>query len=89
MTTRRGFLSLLGLGAGAMTLDPERLLWVSGKKLISIPTASYTPTMAEINSYANKYITPRLVDEIFKKDPLFVLLFNDWPLIDQRGLVNV
>ncbi len=34
---RRGFLtSLLGIAATA-TLDPERLLWVPGKKLTSIP----------------------------------------------------
>lgn len=34
---RRGFLTML---AGA-TLDPERLLWTPGRKLISIPR--YTP----------------------------------------------
>ena len=34
---RRGFLSLLaGVAAGAV-LDPERALWVPGKKVISIP----------------------------------------------------
>jgi hypothetical protein len=33
---RRGFLAMF---AGAV-LDPERLLWVPGKKLISIPAAS-------------------------------------------------
>ncbi len=33
---RRGFLSLLA-GAAAFTLDPERALWVPGRKLISIP----------------------------------------------------
>src|SRR5262245_320896 len=32
---RRGFLTAL---IGAATLDPERLLWVPGKKLISIPS---------------------------------------------------
>lgn len=31
---RRGFLAAL---AGAFVTDPERLLWVPGKKLISIP----------------------------------------------------
>ena len=37
---RRGFLAaLLGTGA-AMTLDPERLLWRPGAKLISIPVKS-------------------------------------------------
>lgn len=31
---RRGFLSAL---IGAAVLDPERLLWVPGRKLISVP----------------------------------------------------
>lgn len=34
MNTRRGFLATL---IGAAVLDPERLLWVPGKKMISIP----------------------------------------------------
>ncbi len=37
MHSRRGFLGLLaGVAAGA-TLDPERLLWRPGAKLISVP----------------------------------------------------
>jgi hypothetical protein len=32
--SRRG---LLGMLAGGLVLDPERALWVPGKKLISIP----------------------------------------------------
>ena len=34
MLNRRGFLVSL---AAALTLDPERLLWVPGKRVISIP----------------------------------------------------
>lgn len=34
---RRGFLAAL---AGAFVVDPERALWVPGKKLISIPKPS-------------------------------------------------
>lgn len=34
---RRGFLGLLGAAAAGIALDPERLLWTPGKKLISIP----------------------------------------------------
>ena len=42
---RRGFLNLLGLAgasaaavaAGALELDPERLLWVPGQKSIFLP----------------------------------------------------
>jgi hypothetical protein len=34
---RRGFFGALAAIAATATLDPERLLWVPGKKLISIP----------------------------------------------------
>lgn len=34
---RRGFLGALGAAIAGATLDPERELWVPGKKLISIP----------------------------------------------------
>lgn len=37
---RRGFLGALAAIAATATLDPERLLWVPGKKLISIPAPS-------------------------------------------------
>jgi hypothetical protein len=36
MINRRGFLSFIP-AAAAIAADPERLLWVPGKKLISIP----------------------------------------------------
>ena len=42
---RRGFLALL---AGAV-LDPERLLWVPGRKVISIPAP--TRTMEEVKLF--------------------------------------
>jgi hypothetical protein len=35
--TRRGLFGMLGAAVAAATLDPERLLWEPGKKLISIP----------------------------------------------------
>ena len=35
--TRRG---LLGMLAASLTLDPEKLLWVPGQKLISIPAGA-------------------------------------------------
>lgn len=31
---RRGFLSVFGLGAAGLVLDPERLLWVPGARRI-------------------------------------------------------
>lgn len=35
--SRRGFLGLLGAVAAEAVLDPERLLWVRGAKMISVP----------------------------------------------------
>ncbi len=49
MTTssRRNFLSML---AASFALDPERLLWKPGAKLISIPKAvEFTPLLDQIN----------------------------------------
>lgn len=40
MTTRRSFLAAV---AAAFVVDPERLLWVPGKKLISIPSVQRIP----------------------------------------------
>lgn len=34
---RRGFLRGLGLLAGGLVLDPEKLLWVPGRKTIFVP----------------------------------------------------
>lgn len=35
---RRGFLQNLMIGAAALTVDPERLLWTPGRKKIFIPS---------------------------------------------------
>lgn len=40
---RRGFLSALAAAIAAPLIDPERLLWVPGKKLISIPSLIREP----------------------------------------------
>lgn len=40
---RRNFLGMLAASVGGMTLDPERLLWRPGAKLISIPKPSIKP----------------------------------------------
>lgn len=41
--TRRGFLASLGAALAGATLDPEKLLWVPGARLISIPRARVDP----------------------------------------------
>lgn len=37
MMNRRGFIGSLAMATAALVLDPEKLLWVPGKKTISIP----------------------------------------------------
>ncbi len=49
---RRSFLRALGIGAAALTLDPEMLLWVPGKKTIFLPS---------VVQQGNTFITPTWV----------------------------
>ena len=65
---RRRFLSTLGLAAAGLAFDPERLLWVPGRKKIFIPSqewgqsvifASNPPDGAELRK-AVKVITESL-----------------------------
>ena len=37
MLNRRGFIGSLGAALAGATMDPERAVWVPGRKLISIP----------------------------------------------------
>jgi hypothetical protein len=48
MTNRRGFFGVLAAAIAGATLDPERLLWEPGKKLISIPK----PVMVQVHTRA-------------------------------------
>jgi hypothetical protein len=59
---RRGFLGLLaGVAAGAV-LDPEKLLWVPGRKLISIPPpAVYSP---QVSWYIDELILKGLAEPL-------------------------
>lgn len=45
---RRGLLQGLMLGASALAVDPERLLWVPGKKKIFIPPQTRQLISAEV-----------------------------------------
>lgn len=63
MTSRRGFLATLFVGAAAATVDPEKLLWVPGRKLISIPK----PTPARLG----RLTAGDIVQEAFRVSGLF------------------
>lgn len=59
---RRGFLGLLGSALAGATLDPERLLWRPGAKLISVPRI-VTPlpaTFLTMDDFCERYIKPAL-----------------------------
>ncbi len=49
MTSRRGFIGTIGALLGAATLDPERLLWVPGRIVYSIP-APPPPSMVLLHT---------------------------------------
>lgn len=59
MTSRRGFLAAV---AAAFVVDPERLLWVPGKKLISIPKPAGIPMrlMRELDMTTGYYYIKRI-----------------------------
>ncbi len=61
---RRGFLGMWGAAIAGATLDPEELLWVPGKKLISIPKPAVVLAqhfeIGDIITIAGRYaINPR------------------------------
>jgi hypothetical protein len=78
--TRRGFLGMLAAAVAAPVLDPEKLLWVPGATLISIPAPSpyesFNPMMDEMNRITLEFITPRLMDSIFTRSPLVYRLLD-------------
>ncbi len=61
---RRGFLGLLACAA----LDPERLLWIPGRKLISIPK----PVLSARMSFAWEW----LIDDDLNALTIFPLTFR-------------
>jgi len=67
---RRGFLKTLFGGATVMALDPERLLWVPGKKLISVP-AVIPSALAGNHFLTTQQITFEML-KIFNKHLTFV-----------------
>jgi hypothetical protein len=50
---RRSFLTALGIGVTAATLDPEKLLWIPGKKTIFIPPAKVPEIAKLVVGFAN------------------------------------
>lgn len=69
---RRNFLATL---AGTLTLDPERLLWRPGVKLISIPKAAI-PIERDLVGFSELYI--KRIEPLRFHPQAFALI---WPAI--------
>jgi hypothetical protein len=65
---RRGFLGSLAGFAAALTLEPEKALWVPGQKLISIPKPM--PVLS-VDDYQRLYI-----DVL---DRMYLGYYNEYP----------
>lgn len=70
---RRGFLRLFPALVGAMTIDPEELLW-KPIKTIFIPDTVRLATWEEIDALTLKYIVPKLIDQLFTTSPIYSYL---------------
>lgn len=53
--TRRGFFALAAVAAA---VDPERLLWIPGRKLISIPAPRRVPAPGDVFTMSGRLATP-------------------------------
>ena len=71
---RRGFFSALAAVAATAVLDPERLLWISGARLISIPKPRMGPWDFEVSEGWGFFKTNELweVDKAGNTTRLFV-----------------
>jgi len=78
---RRGFLSLLGGAAAALVLDPERALWVPGRKLISIPETPKVVLSSETIAAQVEAIRPEL-------ETLMILSSVLWKNINVCGAIS-
>ncbi len=87
MNTRRGFLAAL---IGAAVLDPERLLWVPGKKLISIPKPVVKAAVAwtRIESSPIVFTFDCGPDTRIEFSENVVKVFGNWVHKDRAGNVD-
>lgn len=79
--SRRG---LFGLLAAPLVLDPERLLWVPGQKLISIPPT--TPRIVTIDWFTRE--TLRILAENLRLDALTQFGYFTYPRIGETITVR-
>ncbi len=70
---RRSFLSAAFASVAALAFDPEKLLWVPGKKLISIPA----PSMFDHDEFIRRVIQATAKQFADEEDLRFTRLYID------------
>ena len=87
---RRGFLAAL---MGAAVLDPERLLWVPGRKLISIPKPPQVVIGATLLYWANgrtcRQLTESETVELLRMNPVPVTMPSNAVVIGTKGCMLI
>ena len=94
MTTRRSFLASVAAalaGAAAFEKDPERALWVPGKKLISVPAPG--PYCID-EEFVRCYILPAIRFSMDSMDRLLMARYHDLTMLETpawppRGKLSV
>lgn len=80
MNSRRGFLqSLIAAGVTA-AVDPEKLLWEPGRKLISIPKPQSIVTMSRPLFMSDPCFQEYLSDMNARYRAIFAEIFNSLPV---------
>lgn len=80
MTTRRSFFSVLAAVAATATLDPERALWVPGKRVISTPSPVRLATMAETMAAQREFMRPHLPSLMLQSSALWKRIADSGPI---------
>jgi hypothetical protein len=89
--TRRGLFGILASAAAAAVLDPERALWLPGRKLISIPAPPAFKRGDRIRIPVRYYPEYSRALERFERDRLELISRQLWPIageLEQRTIVD-
>jgi hypothetical protein len=86
-STRRTFLKLLFMGAGAQVLDPDLELWVPGQKTFFLPNFPPGISLAQVISVEMSYLVPR-IQELMQRDDLFYQMIRSRQPTSMTGITE-
>lgn len=86
MIGRRGFLGMLAAAVAGATLDPEKLLWQSGRKLISIPKPVLAPPGICIRVIRS--FDPKTDRFMMRMDACYGLAVQEFAAVRREALID-